>query len=40
MRGAERAAAAALLRGRAVQVDPIKSMSKAPGMKRLKLICD
>ena len=27
-------------RGRAVQADPIKPTSKAPGTKRLKLICD
>jgi len=28
------------MRGRAVQVDPIKPALKAPGTKRLKLRCD
>ena len=32
--------AAALPHGRVVQVDPIKSKSKAPGTKRLKLKCE
>jgi hypothetical protein len=38
--GAARVGSRALRRGRAVQVDPIKPMLKAPEIKRLKLIRD
>jgi hypothetical protein len=38
--GAVHAGGGRLHPGRAVQVDPIKTMLKAPGTKRLKLKCD
>jgi hypothetical protein len=38
--GARAVARRAPLHGRAVQLDPIKPALKAPGIKRLKLICN